>query len=185
MVVHQGMRSYLLSADTQEDMLGWVRALRQSACMENDDLINRRCSSYHDFSQLGGSTESVNPLHMYKTQNKPCHTAGGVDMGEPRGRHWPSHRLKTVLIGVTLYGVSEEHEVTHTLQAVNPRKAAGPDGIPGRVLKDCVNQLAGVFTRIFNQSQSQSTVPPCLKSFTIISLPKKPHISNLNCHDSH
>ncbi|KAK3548145.1 hypothetical protein QTP70_004851 [Hemibagrus guttatus] len=75
---------------------------------------------------------------------------------------------------------AEEHEVRCTLWAINPRKAAGPNGIPGRVLKDCVDQLAGVFTRIFNQSLSQSTVPPCLKSSTIIPLPKKPHISSLN-----
>ncbi|KAK3567313.1 hypothetical protein QTP86_018048, partial [Hemibagrus guttatus] len=72
----------------------------------------------------------------------------------------------------------EEHEVRCMLRAFNPRKAAGPDGIPGRVLKDCMDQLTGVFTRIFNQSLS--TVPPCMKSSTIIPLPKKPHISSLN-----
>ncbi|KAK3505856.1 hypothetical protein QTP70_019506, partial [Hemibagrus guttatus] len=74
----------------------------------------------------------------------------------------------------------EEHEVRCTLRAFNPRKAEGPDGIPGCVLKDCADQLAGVFTRIFNQSLSQSTVPPCMKSSSIIPLPKKPHISSLN-----
>ncbi len=74
----------------------------------------------------------------------------------------------------------EEDEVRHTLRAINPRKAAGPDGIAGRVLKDCADQLAGVFTRIFNQSLSQSTVPPCLKSSIIVPLPKKPHINSLN-----
>lgn len=40
-VVHQGMRSYFFSADTQEDMLGWVRALSQSALMEPDGTLNR------------------------------------------------------------------------------------------------------------------------------------------------
>lgn len=40
-VVHQGMRSYFFSADTQEDMLGWVRALSQSASMEPDGILNR------------------------------------------------------------------------------------------------------------------------------------------------
>lgn len=30
-----------MSAETQEDMLGWVRALSQSASMEADDIINR------------------------------------------------------------------------------------------------------------------------------------------------
>lgn len=73
-----------------------------------------------------------------------------------------------------------EHEVRRTLRAVDPRKASGPDGVSGRVLKDCADQLAGVFMRIFNQSLTQSTVPPCLKSSTIVPLPKKPHISSLN-----
>lgn len=40
------MRSYFFSADTQEDMLGWVRALSQSAAMEADGSLNR-CSSVH------------------------------------------------------------------------------------------------------------------------------------------
>lgn len=74
----------------------------------------------------------------------------------------------------------EEHEVRRTLQAVNPRKAAGPDGVPGRVLRDCADELAGVFTRIFNLSLEQSTVPTCLKSSTIVPLPKKTHISSYN-----
>lgn len=62
----------------------------------------------------------------------------------------------------------EEHEVRRTLRTINPRKAAGPDGVTGRVLKDCADQLAGVFTRIYNQSLTQSTVPICLKSSTIV-----------------
>lgn len=73
-----------------------------------------------------------------------------------------------------------EHEVRRTLQAVDPKKAAGPDGISGRVLKACADQLSGIFMRIFNQSLAESTVPPCLKSSTIVPLPKKPHISGLN-----
>ncbi|KAK3554523.1 hypothetical protein QTP70_024429 [Hemibagrus guttatus] len=60
------------------------------------------------------------------------------------------------------------------------RKAVGSDGIPGHVLKDCTDQLAGVFTKIFNQSLSKSNVTPCLKSSTIIPLPKKLYISSLS-----
>lgn len=40
------MRSYFFSADTQEDMLGWVRALSQSATMESDSALNR-CTTIH------------------------------------------------------------------------------------------------------------------------------------------
>lgn len=76
--------------------------------------------------------------------------------------------------------VLEEQQVRRVLRAVDPRKAAGPDGVSGRVLRDCAAQLAGVFTTIFNQSLSQAAVPPCLKSSTIIPLPKKNTISGLN-----
>ena len=73
-----------------------------------------------------------------------------------------------------------EHDVRRTLRAINPRKAAGPDGVTGRVLKDCADQLSGIFTRIFNQSLAQATVPLCFKSSTIVPLPKKRNISSLN-----
>lgn len=41
-------------------------------------------------------------------------------------------------------------EVRNTLQKVNHRKAAGSDGIPGRVFKDCAQQLSEVLKDIFN-----------------------------------
>ena len=37
-------------------------------------------------------------------------------------------------------------EVCDILTRVNARKAAGPDAVPGRVLRACAEQLAGVFT---------------------------------------
>lgn len=102
-VVHQGMRSYFFSADTQEDMLGWVRALSQSAMMEQDSSLNRRCSSYQDFTQIGGSSETVDfpklpsdgggpsrkHRHVSRTLSEPSHlTSGrmGTSQSEHRGR---------------------------------------------------------------------------------------------------
>ncbi len=38
-----------------------------------------------------------------------------------------------------------EDEVRRALKRVNVRKAAGPDGITGRVLRSCADQLAGLF----------------------------------------
>ncbi|GAA6085469.1 uncharacterized protein LOC122764210 isoform X1 [Tachysurus ichikawai] len=57
----------------------------------------------------------------------------------------------------------QEHEVRSVLKTVNTRKAAGPDGITGKVLKTCRNQLAGIFTKIFNLSLSSPIIPPFLK----------------------
>ncbi len=71
-------------------------------------------------------------------------------------------------------------DVRKTLSRINPRKAVGPDNIPGRVLKDCAEQLTDVLTDIFNTSLSQAVIPTCLKSTTIIPVPKKSPVSCLN-----
>lgn len=74
----------------------------------------------------------------------------------------------------------KKHEVSCTLRVVNLRKAAEPDGNAGQVLKDCTDWMSGVFTRMFNQSLSQSSVPPCLKSSIMVLLPKKTTTNGLN-----
>ncbi len=71
-------------------------------------------------------------------------------------------------------------DVRETLSRINPRKAAGPDNIPGHVLRDCAAQLTDVLTDIFNTSLSQAVVPTCLKSTSIIPVPKKSPVSCLN-----
>ncbi|KAL0147043.1 hypothetical protein M9458_057567 [Cirrhinus mrigala] len=71
-------------------------------------------------------------------------------------------------------------DVRKTLSRINPRKAAGPDNIPGRVLRECAAQLTDVLTDIFNTSLSQAVVPTCLKSTSIIPVPKKSPVSCLN-----
>ncbi len=71
-------------------------------------------------------------------------------------------------------------DVTRSFKRVNIRKAVGPDGIPGRVLRSCTFQLAGVFTDIFNLSLSLSVVPSCFKKSTIVPIPKKNKITCLN-----
>ncbi len=71
-------------------------------------------------------------------------------------------------------------DVTRSFRRVNIRKAVGPDGIPGHVLKACAFQLAGVFTDIFNLSLSLSVVPSCFKKSIIVPIPKKNKITCLN-----
>jgi hypothetical protein len=41
-------------------------------------------------------------------------------------------------------------DVSKTFKRVNPHKAVGPDGIPSRIFRACADQLAAVFTDIFN-----------------------------------
>ena len=72
------------------------------------------------------------------------------------------------------------HDVRRTLQHINPKKATGPDGVPGRVLKHCAAELTAVLTDLFNTSLLQASVPTCLKTATIIPVPKQSAIRSLN-----
>ncbi len=73
-----------------------------------------------------------------------------------------------------------EDEVRRALKSVNVRKAAGPDGITGRVLRSCADQLAGLFTSIFNESLATSVIPTSFKKSVIIPVPKNNKPSCLN-----
>ncbi len=72
-----------------------------------------------------------------------------------------------------------EDDVRRELKRVNVRKAA-PDGITGRVLRSCTDQLAGLFTSIFNKSLATSVVPTLFKKSVIIPVPKNSKPSCLN-----
>ncbi len=63
---------------------------------------------------------------------------------------------------------------------MNVRKAAGPDGSTGRVLRSCADQLAGLFTSIFNESLATSVVPTSFKKSVITPVPKNNKPSCLN-----
>eukprot|EP00061_Rhincodon_typus_P007941 g30117.t1 len=71
-------------------------------------------------------------------------------------------------------------DVRSVFLGVNAKKATGLDGVPGRALRSCADQLAEVFTNIFNLSLPQAEVPMCFKKTTIIPVHKKAHAMCLN-----
>ncbi|KAM3872975.1 laminin subunit beta-4 [Diretmus argenteus] len=71
-------------------------------------------------------------------------------------------------------------QVKCLFKSQNPRKAAGPDSVSPAVLKHCADQLAPVFTYIFNTSLELCHVPACFKASTIIPIPKRAKVTSLN-----
>jgi hypothetical protein len=63
---------------------------------------------------------------------------------------------------------------------VNIHNAAGPDGLPGHVLRPCMDQLASVFTDIFNLCLTESVIPTCFKATTIVPVPNKAKVTCRN-----
>ena len=73
-----------------------------------------------------------------------------------------------------------EEDVRKCFISQKEHKAAGPDGITPRLLKKCNSELAQVFSIIFNWSIQECSVPSIFKLSTIIPIPKKPSVEQLN-----
>ncbi len=73
-----------------------------------------------------------------------------------------------------------EDVVRQVFRKNKTRKAPGQDGVTPACLKTCTDQLAPIFTQIFNRSLELCEVPSCFKRSTIIPVPKKPKITGLN-----
>ena len=52
--------------------------------------------------------------------------------------------------------------------------------LPGCILRACTDQLASVFTDIFNICLTQSVIPICFKQTTIVAVSKKATVTSLN-----
>ena len=76
--------------------------------------------------------------------------------------------------------VLAEKEVVGILAKLNPYKSPGPDGLRGRVLKECSQQLGKVLTRLFQTVLETSSVPRVWRTSIITPVPKKPKATNMN-----
>ena len=76
--------------------------------------------------------------------------------------------------------VVEAEQVRKLLSKQNPKKASGPDNVSTSTLRNCSQQLAPLFTDIFNTSLESGKVPLCFKSSTIVPVPKKSKVTVLN-----
>jgi hypothetical protein len=64
------------------------------------------------------------------------------------------------------------HQVQTKLNAVNGRKAVGPDKLNNRILKEFSQELSVVLADIYNTTLTQAYVPDLLKASTIVPIPK-------------
>ena len=69
-------------------------------------------------------------------------------------------------------------EVAKQLSKLNPRKAADPENLTSRILKELHNEIASIFTDIFDTSLSEGTIPKDRKNAFVTHVYKKDR--NLN-----
>ena len=63
-------------------------------------------------------------------------------------------------------------QVEEVLQGPNPNKAAGPDGVESRVLKECAKELAPNLQQIYRKSLDEASVPMQWKEANIVPIHK-------------
>ncbi|KAM9765645.1 pleckstrin homology domain-containing family A member 7 isoform 4-T4 [Menidia menidia] len=65
---HCGMRTYFFSADTQEDMNGWIRAMNQAALMQQSHTIKREMEKPEKATQQ--AAPQTNHVHITQTSSQ-------------------------------------------------------------------------------------------------------------------
>ena len=66
-----------------------------------------------------------------------------------------------------------EESVKEILIALNPNKAAGPDGVETKLLKECAEEMAPILSDIFRKSMEEGEVPSMWREAHIIPIHKK------------
>lgn len=96
----------------------------------------------------------TNPTDKTNLFNNYFHSVFNHDDNEPSppGCHVPVHEC---LSHITV----ASSDVMSTLQALNPSKSSGPDGIPSRLLKELAPQISNSITVIFNKSLNNGIFP--------------------------
>ncbi len=100
----------------------------------------------------------------------------------PRPEHLPTQPLTSPATHLSPTPAMNicEYDMRQVFRENKRRKAPGPDSASPACLKICADQLAPIFTQIFNRSLELCEVPSCFKCSTTIPVPKKPKITGLN-----
>ncbi|KAK1800056.1 hypothetical protein P4O66_006556, partial [Electrophorus voltai] len=132
--------------------------------MSADESLANELNTF--FARFEATSSSANANSAYANNANSAISAANGACAEPTIEQRPLIITKS--------------DVRRVFKRVNTRKAVGPDGICGRVLKACASQLDPVFTDIFNLSLTLGIVPSSFKRSTIVPVPKKPRPSDLN-----
>ena len=109
--------------------------------------------------QSGVAPLNVNGLHIYSTKDKAealnsqfqsvFSSENLTEMPDCTGHPYPS----IPDISISVDGIKS------LLESLDVKKATGPDGVPGQILKLCAAEIAPVLTVIFNQSLNTGELP--------------------------
>ena len=122
---------------------------------ENDQKVANNPISIAELFNSYFASILTNHLHNHEMKNTDT-----ADFNEP-----PPQILNEINFS--------ELEVFAALRSLNPDKALGPDGIPGRILKETAQQIAPSLTLLFNKSLHSAVVPDEWKLANVVPVLKE------------
>ncbi|XP_019895801.2 pleckstrin homology domain-containing family A member 7 isoform X3 [Esox lucius] len=111
---HCGMRTYFFSADTQEDMNGWIRAMNQAALMQSHGIKRETVTERPELAvqQAVPQTNHINNNHP--TTSKTSSQSGSESLHHPEREEPPEGEIR----------VTQGEEERYMLEA--PKKLSHP-----------------------------------------------------------
>ena len=139
----------------------------------------------------GCTGEGFQTITGYKQQKKPVQATDEAKLAEDlntfytrfdkRDFHMEQERVMSETQSRSSHPVVvSDEDVRACFRKVNPRSTTGPDKVSGRMLKECSESLALVFTKLIQMSLDKSYIPRIWKTSTIVPVAKKRLAKELN-----
>lgn len=119
---HCGMRTYFFSADTQEDMNGWIRAMNQAALMQQSHMIKREVEKPEKAAQQ--AVPQTNHVHTNQSSSQP-ESAHRTDRGEAQSNGIRLAHGDEVWYGLEIQGKPSQTAPQERVERLSPDAVNG------------------------------------------------------------
>ncbi|XP_070819620.1 pleckstrin homology domain-containing family A member 7 isoform X3 [Chaetodon trifascialis] len=119
---HCGMRTYFFSADTQEDMNGWIRAMNQAALMQQSHTVKREVEKPKKAVQQAVPQSNHVPINQISAQQESLRR---TDREEPPDNGVQLAHGDEVRYGLEIQGRPSQSSTEERAERLSPDSADG------------------------------------------------------------
>ncbi|XP_023261752.1 pleckstrin homology domain-containing family A member 7-like isoform X3 [Seriola lalandi dorsalis] len=119
---HCGMRTYFFSADTQEDMNGWIRAMNQAALMQQSHTIKREVEKAEKAAQQAVPQTNHVHINQNSSQSESLHR---TDREEPHDNGIRLAHGDEVRYGLEVQGRPSQSATEERAERLSPNSVNG------------------------------------------------------------
>ncbi|XP_028258310.1 pleckstrin homology domain-containing family A member 7 isoform X6 [Parambassis ranga] len=120
---HCGMRTYFFSADTQEDMNGWIRAMNQAALMQQSHTIKREVEKPEKTAQQ--AVPQTNHIHLNQNSVSQSESIQRTDREEIQNNGIRLAHADEVRYGLEIQGKVSQSAPQERVERLSPDAVNG------------------------------------------------------------